>query len=205
MKLLVLGASGKVGQKVVPLLLAEGHSVRAFVHSHNPFEPSARLEVIKGDVHNKKDIEQAVKGMDAVIGVLGSWGTKTKDIQVSAMKNLIPAMQATGIKRIVSLTGSGAFDPADKNTLSNVVGRMVPLKVFKDGSQHISLLRESDLDWTVLRSPVMKEGDGTKAYEISEKWPGGFSTIDRNSVAHAMVELVSSQDWFNKSPYIKNT
>jgi len=204
MKIVVLGASGKVGQKVVPLLLAEGHNVRAFVHSHNPFEPSARLEVVKGDVHNDKDIAEAVNGMDAVVGVLGSWGTKTKDIQVSAMKNLIPAMHALGIKRIVSLTGSGAYDPADKNTLSNVVGRMVPLKVFKDGSEHISLLRESDLDWTVLRSPVMKEGDGSKGYKISEKWPGGFSLIDRNSVAHAMVELINSPDWSKKSPYIKN-
>jgi len=203
MKILVLGASGKVGQKVVPLLLSEGHKVRAFVHNHNPFESAPNLEVIRGDVHKPDDMAKAIKGMDAVIGTLGSWGTATKDIQVSAMQNLIPAMRAAGIKRIVSLTGSGAYDPADKLTISKFIGRLVPLKVFKDGSRHISLLSESDLDWTVLRSPVMKESGDLKGYKIGEKWPGAFSTINRNSVARALVELVGSRNWVKKSPYIK--
>jgi len=192
-----------VGRKIVPLLLARGYNVRAFVHSNNPFQTNANLEAITGDVHSEPDIVKAVDGVDAVVSVLGSWHTKTKDIQVSAMQHLIPTMQAAGIQRIVSLTGSGAFDPADKLTLGRRLARVIPLKVFKDGSEHIALLRASGLNWTVLRSPVMKE-QGLKPYDITAVQPGMLSTISRDSVAAAMAELIESDKWTHQAPYIKS-
>ena len=43
MKVVVFGASGKVGQKVVAELLSRGHEVRAFIHGMSPFDSQANL------------------------------------------------------------------------------------------------------------------------------------------------------------------
>lgn len=89
MKVVVFGASGKVGKIVVANLLNDGYHVRAFVHSSNPFEDHAKLETIKGDIYAIKDVEAAVRGVDVVVSTLGSWGTKKKMSSLQVLKILL--------------------------------------------------------------------------------------------------------------------
>ena len=88
----VFGASGKVGRLVVMQALKRGYSVVAFVHSHDPFVATTNLRVVKGDIYNADDVGKALKGSEAVISALGSWGTKNRNVLSSAMKVVIPDM-----------------------------------------------------------------------------------------------------------------
>lgn len=207
MHIVVFGANGKVGTLVVQKLLKDGHNVRAFVHSNTLTNSHKNLEVIEGDVHDATHVRSAVGGTDAVMSALGSWGTTSKDILTAAMRTIVPAMQETGISRIVSLTGSGARDSVDKpnsiDRLNRFAIRLAASKILEDGESHIALLRKSGLSWTVIRSPAMRSSVKVPSYRLSTKAPLPWETIARDEVANAMVELITNKEWLKASPFIR--
>lgn len=204
MTITVFGANGRVGSLLVQKLTEQGHAVRAFVHG----EPKQRLTsvvYIQGDVADKASVTEALQGAEAVVSALGSWGTKDKNILTVAMKTIVPLMEAQGIRRIVSLTGADAQVDGEKHSLIShashaLFSRLAP-KIMKDGETHIQLLKQSQLDWTVLRSPVMNEkGKGT--YQLSGTYPMPWQTIHRHAVAQAMVDQVAVADFVKAAPYL---
>lgn len=205
MNITVFGANGKVGSKIVARLLADGHSVKAFIHGESRLETDPKLSLVTGDIHSSRDVETALAGADAAVSALGSWGTKSKDILTTGMQNIIPAMKAKGIKRIISLTGAGAYAPDDKPDLlaklnHSLLGLTAP-KILHDGEEHIKLLAKSKLDWTVLRSPIMKQ-DGKRGYQINNHVPSPWATINRDDVVEAMVDLLKADQYSKTSPFI---
>jgi len=207
MQIVVFGASGKVGRIVVAELLKDGHKVIAFVHSTNPFNSDDNLRIFKGDIHSDNDVEEATKGVNIVICTLGSWGTKKKDVVSSGMKNIITSMKANNISRVVSITGADALAPDDKKTiLSKMTHLLISLSpaktILKDGEKHIELLTESKLNWSILRSPAMNNRGNSKYYRITDKRPKPWQTINRKSVALAIVALIIDQNSYQKSPFI---
>ncbi|HEX8226883.1 MAG TPA: NAD(P)H-binding protein [Candidatus Saccharimonadales bacterium] len=204
MRITVFGASGKVGTQVTALLLAHGHDVTVFVHS-TPVPAREHLQSIKGDIHEPSDVDRAIAGADAVICVLGSWGTKSKDIVSSATANLIPAMESAGIRRIVTLTGSGARSPGEKpgvifDVMRAAFGKVAP-KILKDSEDHLDMLAGSSLEFTVLRSPPMLEA-GTQQYQLGVAPKLSALTIHRGAVAAAIVGLVEQNSHLRQYPYI---
>ena len=205
MQVTVFGANGNIGSRVVERLLTNGHTVRAFVHGSHSFEQSNNLQVIQGDIGDKEQVAQAIDGSDAVVSALGSWGTKSKDILTVGMTNIIPAMQSTGVRRIVSLTGADARDPADQPSLRQRLTRVmlfaIAPKVLTDGERHIALLRRSNLDWTVIRSPVMKDS-GPADYTLSMKAPKPWASIPRVAVVSAMIHTLERGLHQKSSPFV---
>jgi putative NADH-flavin reductase len=205
MQVTVLGANGKVGRLVVRGLLDEGHSVVAFVHTRSDFADHDRLTVVSGDIHESNDVSKAIAGCDGVISALGSWHTREKNILSSAMERLIPAMRAAHITRIVSLTGAGAFVGEERYTLfeqaSHALINAFAPKILRDSEAHIALLQESNLDWTVVRSPVMTES-GTEAYALRRSAPLPWQTIHRQAVATCLVQLVQNGEYAEQAPFI---
>ncbi len=206
MNIVVFGANGKVGSRVVARLLQDGHNVRAFVHSTSKLPGHPKLRVVQGDIHKKDDVHKAVNGSDAVISALGSWGTKSKDILTSGMEAIVPAMKAAKIKRIVSLTGAGARDSVDQPSLLDRLSRplllLVASRILHDGEQHIAILRASRLDWIVVRSPVMG-GSGKTGYELTASEPPPWATIARHAVVDAMVRLVTNDEYNRTALFIR--
>lgn len=206
MKITVFGAGGKVGRLVVTEALARDHSVVAFVHHDTNFTKNPKLEVIQGDVREQEKVALAIKDTDAVISSLGSWGTPSKDILTTAMLSLTEVMKSSKVSRIVSLTGSDARSAFDVPTMLNSVSRplfnLIAGKVLYDGEQHIRLLQQSELNWTVVRSPVMNERGKPDDYRLVEKRPYPWQSINRHAVAKSMVDLAESNDYIGTSPFI---
>ncbi len=205
MKVVVFGASGGVGSRVVELLLAEGEEVFAVVHNNDIFQGTPHLHVRKLDVHDTAAVTEVLQGAGAVVSTLSSWASKQGDVLSSAMRAIIPAMDANGIKRIVSLTGNAAFTPDDKPSFAQKAGRTmlhkIAPKVITDGEKHMAILRESYLDWTVLRSPTMNNL-GKDSYILSAKLSNPTDTINRQAVAKAMVVELHEGTWLRQAPNI---
>ena len=205
MQITVLGASGKVGHLVVEEALRSGYSVRAFVHSHSLFAPSGRLGIVQGDIYEPEDISKTLQGSEAVVSCLGSWGTPGKDVLSTAVRNLRPAMAAHKIRRIVTLTGSGAAAPGESAGRLHRAMLRVPVfgagRVFQDGEEHMRLLAASGLDWTTIRSPVMNDL-GSTSYRLTAKPGSQLATIQREAVARAMLDQLESVEWLGQAPFI---
>ena len=206
MQITIYGASGKVGRLVVELALERGYQVVAFVHSSPPFTEHNNLRIVKGDIYNAKDVATAVKGSEAVISTLGSWGTPKKDVLTSGMQHIIPAMQSSGMRRIISLTGSDARAAGDSKSLihrfSHTAAKIGAGKILADGERHIMLLEESDLDWTVVRSPIMNNRGDAPKFALTNERPMPWATINRRSVAQCMVDLSCSSEHQQEAQYI---
>jgi len=204
MKILIFGATGKAGRVVAAEALARGHQVVAFVHKNAPPE-HPQLTVVRGDAHNTRSIAQAAEGCDAVISCLSSWGTPHKDVLASAMRAVIPALEANNVHRIVTLTGNIAKAPGETLSWFNraVHGFLVTVapKVAHDAEDHMALLAASNLNWTTVRSPVMVNG-ASNTYRLTST-VSIFGTITRQAIAACMLDLVTSDDWSKQAPLVR--
>lgn len=118
MKLLVTGASGFLGKYVVFEALRRGFQVRAAIrHTSDekrlPWRNSDNLELIRTDLTQSEGIEDALKGVDAVVH-LAAAKQGNYDIQyantVTATENLLTAMVAEKIKRLIAVSTFSVFD-----------------------------------------------------------------------------------------------
>lgn len=205
MQVTVFGANGKVGQLVVRGLLDRGHSVVAFVHEKNSLPTHSKLGIQKGDIHSSDDIAKAIERSEAVVSVLSSWQAPGKDVLSAAMQRLIPAMRAQNISRVISLTGAIAFDSKDRvGILDNVQHALlnaVSPKVLRDAEDHLRLLRDSGLKWTVVRSPLMVKF-GSPAYKLQNVFPAPWATIHYQAVAECIINLVETSEYAQQAPVI---
>ncbi len=205
MKIIVFGANGRVGSLVVKRCLEQGHNVTAFVRGNHTFQSSPNLSIVQGDIYDSSSIESAIPGHNAVISCLGSWGTPKKDILATAMRTIVPTMEAHGVQRLVSLTGSDARASGDTidliNRITHPIFSLLAPKIMRDGEEHIQIISKSNLSWTVLRSPVMND-KGRTMYKLRDRRPKPWHTINRNAVAHALVDLAATNDHLKSSPYI---
>lgn len=202
----VFGANGRIGTLVVNRLLTKKYKVVAFVHRSHNFEPHENLRIIQGNIYDSASVKDAIKGSKAVISTLGSWGTPKKDILSTGMKHIIPAMETNKVKRIITVTGSDAFEPMDKpNTylkLRHKLFSMLASSIMRDAEEHMRLLRSSRLDWTVVRSPVMTDRGADDGYVLRNKFPKFIATVSRNAVADAIIWLLETGEYVRRAPII---
>jgi uncharacterized protein YbjT (DUF2867 family) len=115
MRILVTGASGYVGGRLVPRLLDAGHEVRCVARSPeklslHPWRHS--VEVVKGDALDSTSIKEAASDCDAAVYLIHSMaaGRSYADLDRKAALNFSAAADAAGLKRIVYLGGLGSDD-----------------------------------------------------------------------------------------------
>ena len=206
MNILVLGANGKVGSLVVSELCNYEHNIRAFVHNYNSLSDAENLEIFNGDIYDSESLRKALVDIEVVISCLGSWGTKYKNVLSTAMEKIVPIMQHKDVDRIISLTGAEAR--CTNEPVSLLQKFTYPLfnalagKILQDANRHIETLKHSSLDWTVIRSPVMNDKGDPKKFDLRNKYPAPFKTINRHSVALAIINQIYDNTYIKQAPYI---
>jgi uncharacterized protein YbjT (DUF2867 family) len=115
MRVLVVGATGYVGGRLVPRLLAEGHDVRCLARrpaklSLQPWRN--RVEIVEGDIGDPTSLKEAAAGCDAAYYLVHSMGSSDDfaDTDRIGAENFRQAADETGLGRVVYLGGL-ARDP----------------------------------------------------------------------------------------------
>ncbi|MDB5580128.1 MAG: putative NADH-flavin reductase [Bradyrhizobium sp.] len=115
-----LGGSGRLGQRVVRGLLERNCSIRALSHRGPVDGADPRVTVVHGDVHDPAAMASLLNGVELVVSTLGNASALVPDICSTAIRHLMPVMQARSIHRIVSTTGSAAR--LDQEAGANIPG-----------------------------------------------------------------------------------
>jgi len=158
MNILVIGATGETGRRVVLEGLQKEHNVTAFVRNPSRIRINdANLMVAQGDVLDYASIEAAVKGQDAVISALGSRSLMKDNVVSIGTKNVITAMERQGVKRFICMTSLGVGDSKGQlGPLYNFI--IIPLllkSAFEEKEVQEQYIKQSNLDWTIVRPTTL--------------------------------------------------
>ncbi len=209
MKLAVFGATGRTGKPLVAAALERGHEVRALARDPAKLDVSQEnLLVIRGDALNAADVAETVAGCDAVLSVLGQTKGSPKDLQTTATRHIVAAMKTHGVTRVISLTGAGVRDPNDAPKLiDRVFGLLlatVARSVIRDADAHAEVLRQSGLEWTLVRGPRLTEGPRTGSYKVGYVGKDSGTQASRADVADFMLSQLDDDTWIRKAPMVSS-
>ena len=107
MKVVLFGASGMIGSRVLTELLQRGHAVTAVVR--NPDKIAAPgVQVLKGDVTNAASVAAAARGADAVVSAYAPPPDDPQSV-VSATRALLDGLKQAGVQRVIVVGGAGSL------------------------------------------------------------------------------------------------
>lgn len=204
MNIAVIAANGRSGKAFVECALERGYSVRAGVFHGNTLSPQERLTIVPCDATNQEDLAQLITGQDAVVSFIGHVKGSPATVQTEAMNALVRAMERQEMRRIVSLTGTGVRFPGDTITL---VDRFLNLGIslidparIHDGREHVKVLQQSTLDWTVIR--VLKlQNVAPKPFQLTLHGPTKWY-VGRKEVAQAVLQVLEEGSFIKEAPII---
>ena len=176
MKLIIFGATGSVGRKVVEQALQQGHEVTAFIRDRAKLAVAdSHLHIVVGDVMNPDSVEQAIKGQDGVLCVLGAGRKGT--VRSEGTRNIITAMENTDVKRLICQSTLGVGDSRGNLTIfwKYIMFGMLIRPAYEDHVRQEHFVRQSKLDWTIVRPGAFTNGELTGHYRH------GFSSTDRTA------------------------
>jgi putative NADH-flavin reductase len=188
MKLTIFGATGATGTSLTEQALAAGHSVTAVIRdpARLAIPHQQRLEVVTADVLDPASICLAVTDADAVLTAVGPQGTGPSTLRQDSTRSIIQAMQKTGARRLLLISGSVVADEGDMRGTENEI-------------------HASSLDWTIFRPPSLtgKAARGTYRTAIDRNLPHCFS-ISRADLAACMLKLLDDPATIHRHVCIAN-
>jgi putative NADH-flavin reductase len=198
MNLTIFGATGATGTCLTEQALAAGHAVTAVVRDAARLSVPAhpRLRVVTADVMDPGSIVQAVAGSDAVVSAIGPRGTGPTAVIGDSARSIIAAMEKTGSRRFVELSGSIVADEGESLYMRHLVkplARRTFLRhVCADMRAGEDEVERSDLDWTILRPPALNGKAATGRYRVAigRNLAHGFS-ISRADLAASILRLLA--------------
>jgi nucleoside-diphosphate-sugar epimerase len=207
MRIVVFGANGVTGRLLTEQALAAGHHVAAVTRRPAGFPIThERVSVVEADVHDAPAVSRAVEGADVVLSALGvPFTRKPITVYSDGIRNVAAAMSQHGIKRlvVVSSSATGPHHHADGGFLMNRV--LQPLIIatigkttYADMRRMEALLRDSDLEWTIMRPSGLFDTPGVTRYELHEDQAPGIFT-SRADLAASLLEQATDVRFIRKT------
>jgi putative NADH-flavin reductase len=246
MKVLVFGASGGTGRRIVEQALAEGHLVTAFARERSRIRIAhENLRVARGDILLYDTVEAAISGQDAVLSALGVrlpvrtiiltvlvclivsriaalTGPASLFVEIGipilailllsrrthvlseGTRNIVRAMEKQGVRRFICESSLGVGDSKWRlGLLNNLIA--VPLflrNVFADKETQEGIIRESALEWVIVRPTVLTNGARRGVYRAGSDIGHWLipTRISRADVAEFMLKQVTDDSYLHQSP-----
>ena len=206
MKITIFGATGATGKKVVEQALELGHEVKAFVRNPEKMDISnKKLTLVKGDVTNQKEVEQAVESTDGVIVAIGASPDMHADIVMEqGTKNIINAMKKHGAKRIIvqsSYAMSGSPEGIEFMKKMGMGEKQIAMvkPVLDDKTKQEEAIQASGLKYTIVRPLMLNDELKTGKYRVGENLDVKVGdAISRADVADFMLKILTSNEFVGK-------
>ncbi|MBO0939095.1 NAD(P)H-binding protein [Fibrella sp. HMF5335] len=210
----VFGGTGRTGIHFVRQALDAGHSIQALVR--NPTKmPMAhpQLKLIKGDALNPADVDRTIRGSNGVVSLLGQDKASQPDLQTRATQLIIHSLKQHNLRRLISLTGGGVRDQAHDKPgfvdnlivfiMKNVAGAGAR-NALMDGISHAELIRQSGLDWTIVRGPMLTDEPTKGIYQVGYVGTVKGIKLTRADLAAFILKEWETGQWKGKFPFVTN-
>ena len=209
MRVVIFGATGGIGKWVLKRAIEKGHEVTAYVRYPSKITfGHERLHVVKGEISDPETMTHTLKGQEAVIWCVGvNMNDKlVKDDELRGHENLLRAMKANGVRRLIDWATTSVKDEGDKLSLATVLPPLIAGFRFPNGKRELKaiaeLIKVSDTDWTIVRflGPTDKPATGKVKVCFGERYINFF--IPREDIAAFMVNQLESKEYIGRMPII---
>jgi putative NADH-flavin reductase len=206
-KIAVIGGTGKSGKYLVQRLLGQAFPIKVLVR--NPDTCQIRnplLEIVQGDARNAEAVRSVIEGCQAVISTLGQ-PKGEEPIFSQATTNVILSMKEFGINRYILITGLNVDTALDKKSPKTAFATEWMKNNYPhttaDKQRELELLSESDIDWTLVRLPLIKLTDRKSEWKASLEDCLG-EKISATDLADFLIGQLSEEAYIKKAPFIAN-
>jgi putative NADH-flavin reductase len=191
MKILILGATGRIGRELLQLALARGHLVTAYVRTPSKIERRERGLIVKqGDVLMVDALTEALLGQDAVVSALGlpaRQALRPSSFMAESMASTVAAMKRAQVQRLALVSAAVLFP---MRGLFYAFFRWLLAHHARDLSAMESVVEASDLDWTIARPPRLVRGPGLAPRIVVAGLPLQARAISFRSVAAFLLDCL---------------
>lgn len=204
MNIVIFGATGATGRCLLEQALDEGYIVTAF--ARNPLAlPTrhARLTFVTGDVFQKAPVEEAVADQDAVLCAIGghdrlrvalSGHPRQPGLCTIGTRNILEAMKKYGVFRFICLSAWGIGESFDRLpfVFKHIILPLLMKEEYEDKEAQEQLIRQSHLDWTIVRPSRLTNGPRTGRYRMQSSLEFSWqSHISRADVADSLLRQLT--------------
>ncbi len=202
MKVLVLGASGRLGRVLVMRALSAGHTVTAFTRTPAQYlsgDPSVRI--YGGSVGQPRAVRAAVRDQDAVI-----WAVAPAELD--GLRLVLREMTSAGTRSVIHVSDAAASSDtrsaggAAARLLESVTGRS-PGRAARDRE---SVVSDSPLEWTIVRPARLTLGPLTGTYAATvDPEAVRMTSISRADVAAFITTQLADRTFVGQAPHLTST
>ncbi len=207
MNILIIGGTQGIGYQLVEQVLEKGHIVTVLARNPSKLNLQHRnLNVMKGDILDPISVRIAVKGQDVVVLTVGIKPTR-KPVKIfsEGTENVLNAMKEAGVRFLIAVTGMGAGNSKGyRGLMYNMIFNLLSIKtIYEDKSRQESLIKNSDIDWIIVRPAFLTDGPLTGKYRVLTDIKAiKAGNISRADVAHFIVEQIVSPLYIKQAPIL---
>ena len=205
--IIIFGATGGTGRALLQQALDRGHRVTAFVRDPARLSRQhARLTVAIGDVLQPDTLPPALQGQDAVLCALGRNPFVNEPVCSAGTRNVLNEMTRQGIRPIIVETAMGVSDSFQQSGLfQKFLFQTLLRSYYADKKIQERYVRESNLDWTIVRPVRLTNGPLTDTLQASTTVQfQGFDapSVSRADVARFMLDQLDTPTFRHQCPIL---
>jgi putative NADH-flavin reductase len=193
MKVVLFGATGKSGSRLLQELVSRGHQVTAAARDITKVPASPGVKVKQDDLSDARHTADVVRGADAVISAYAPPADDT-DALIGVTQRQVEAVRKAGVDRLLVVGGAGGLEVAPGVSL--IASGHLPEPYLPISNSHVKaldVLRKSDVSWTYMAPAAYFEpGTRTGKFRLGADdlitAANGESRISMEDYAIAMVD-----------------
>ena len=203
--ILIIGANGGIGRQAVDQALSAGHRVTALVR--NPAKlplTHSNLKIVQADVTQPVSLLNLFTDHDAIIsaiGVSGGFKDPPTNLYSQGALNIMREMKQSGVRRAFFISASAVETnpllPFFVRLASKYIIQKLLANMYTDLRLMETFIKETDLDWTIVRPPQLTDSKVTGNYRIAvNRFLKNGLKLSRADTAHFMLSHIQSDDTF---------
>ena len=210
-KIAVLGGGGRTGKYLVSHLIDRGYKLKILLRNlpalDDPFSSvlaSSQIEIVWGDAVNYEDIYKLLSDCQVAISTVGQRHGEPM-VASTGTENILKVMDQYDMKRYILVGGINIDTPFDRKSdqtkaATEWMKNSFPA-IHEDRAKSYDILAKSNLDWTLVRLPMIEYTDEIFPVEANLEDCRG-TKISTKNIAFFLEELIADKTYIKKAPFL---
>ena len=203
MRVVLFGATGPTGKFLIDQALELGYQVVVYGrNASNVKVNNDAVTLITGQLDDPAAVAEAISGADAVISALGpAFKSPAGNVIARCTENIVAGTNLAGVKRFIQVATISISDERGKTNLINFLYSLIAKNAYDDVRETARVIRNSGLDWTIIRVPRLYDGPFTDNLTVRYKGLSpGTMKLSRGNLVKFIFRQLTETTYSHQTP-----